>query len=198
MFRRRVVISLFATAIAAVAPSSCSWLHMHPGEYPSAPAARAAVRQQVISRIPTGNLFDTNPAASHEDDLRDGTETARGLIQPHTTSNQGSSYSHLKFLARIRVDRPYHGLAPSRSPADTVWNYWVVVEMQDRTGRSHYVSAFVAPGVPDHVAIRYLSRTDRHGRHASATARWTHSASNPWGTCGNMCCCEDNHCKTPR
>ena len=200
MFRSRILIALLSTAAVAVVLSRCYLLRPHPGEYPAPPQVRADIRQQVISRIPHDTMFNAHPDSGQVSDLVDigHHERARGLIQPYRNSHRERLH-HLMFLGRIRVDRPYHGLAPSPSPAQTIWNYWVVIEVQTSRSQRRFISAFVAPGASDHVAVRHLSWTDSTTgpRHPNALARWNHSAGDSWATCSNMCCCEDSHCKTP-
>jgi hypothetical protein len=193
-------LALSITVLAGLALSRCSWLRPHPGAYPSTPQVRTSIRQQVVAAIPHDTMFAAHPDSGAVDDLRDAhnNERARGWIQPHRNSHRDSLH-HLMFLARIRVDRPYHGLARSPTAADTIWNYWVVIRTQTSHGSSRLVSAFVAPDVADHVSVRYLSWTDSAStpRHPNARAAWNHSATDSWATCSNMCCCEDRGCKTP-
>ena len=198
MFRSRYLVALMI--LAAVAVGTSLWSCAHTPDVRVRDVNLPALRDSIIARVPSDSLFDPDPQYGEEDSFDGflGFGKTRGLIQPHRTAHAGS-LAHMKFLARIRVNKDWHGLAPTPDGGSPVWNYWVVAQLTIADERKpRWVSVYVAPQQSGHIVVRELSAALSPAPHTRGMAKWRHSRTAPWASCSdNMCCCEDSGCRTP-
>jgi hypothetical protein len=192
MFRRRLTIIAFLASTSFL-PLGCA---RRDGSVVTT-VNTTALRDSIIAALPPDGEFRTDTDSSGvanfpvEKFLWIFWATNKGTIQPHMNAHAGIQYSHLKFLARIRVTKRYHGLEPGD------WNYWVAARIAtSRFPQGEWVSVYVAPTVQGHIEFNRLLYKAHSPSHTSARARFYNTETYPWATCGtNMCCCEDNlHC----
>ena len=198
MFRSRYLVALMA--LAAVAVGTSLWSCAHTPDVRVTGVNLDSLRDSIRARVPNDAQFDPDAQYGEEDSFDGvlGFGKVHGLIQPHRRAHAGQ-LTHLKFLARIRVDKQWHGLAPTPDGGTPVWNYWVAaLLMKDGARKPQWVSVYVAPQQNGHIVIRELSAALSPSPHTRGMAKWRHSRTAPWASCSdNMCCCEDSSCKTP-
>ena len=199
MFRSRYLVALMALAAVAVGTSLWSCAHA-----PNVRVTRInlnALRDSIVPSLQNKDAeFDPDPQYG-EDDSFDGVlgfGKVHGVIQPHRTAHAGP-LTHRKVLARIRVNKDWHGLAPTPDGSRTVWNYWIAALLTpDGARKPQWVSVYIAPDKDGHIVVRDLSAALSPFPHTRGMAKWRHSRTAPWASCSdNMCCCEDSGCRTP-